>query len=147
MMMVNIKKITKFSTEQERKLLCIFAKMDDEVKIDIFHQQKKLFFKLKKKYKEDSEVIMLASLYIAISKISNFDLKILNLKNKHLKKNVKEEKLLEYWSIVKDLKLNKNLSFREIAMFLQKYYKFKISFSTIFKVWKRIENQKNKEEK
>lgn len=50
----------------------------------------------------------------------------------------KKEKLLQYYPLVKQLK-QANTSYRDISDYLLKYHKFKISYSTVYKLYNKIE--------
>lgn len=136
---------TKLPKDVQSQRLRQFAKVDISTKLKILDLQKQKFHHLKSLYREEeNNVITLASLVLAIDfrmkEMGDTDLKVSKLKQaSYVKRSLKKEKLLCYWGIVRDLKLNKNLSFREIASYLKRYHKFEIVHSSIYKIWSEIE--------
>jgi hypothetical protein len=51
----------------------------------------------------------------------------------------KREKLLGLWAIVKTLKIDQNMSYRQISEYLKKYHKLEVAHSLIHKIWIEIE--------
>ncbi|WP_177202065.1 hypothetical protein [Hydrogenimonas thermophila] len=45
---------------------------------------------------------------------------------------------MNYWAVVKTLRAD-GFSFRSIAEYLRKEYKFDVGYSLIFNVWKEVE--------
>ena len=129
-----IENISKKTIIQRKSLLKSFEKFDDLQHYEIINNKNLLFHKLKSKNKEieKNSILELAALYIAIDEfmeqLNEIDKKLIKFKNKN-KSNLKKEKLRQYWSIVKELKELKKMSFRDIALYLKKYHKFNISFS------------------
>jgi len=58
---------------------------------------------------------------------------------------MKRQKLLGYWAVVKSLKIEERMSFRDISAYFTKYHKLEVSYSTIYGLW--IELETNKKEK
>jgi hypothetical protein len=92
----------------------------------------------------------LASLILAIDSVAK-ELNLVNrnamkLRGKNHKTKVKREKLLGYWAIVRTLKLEQSMSFRDISSYFKKYHKFEVSYSTIRELWIELENKTNIEE-
>lgn len=146
-----IEKITKMTQESQNKELRLFAKVDITTKLKILSFQKQQFHILRKNYTdEDNAVLTLASILLAIKKIASeiddINMKAIQFKVKQQKNCLKREKLLERWSIVKTLKSEQNLSFRQISEYFKKYHKIEVSYSTIFNMWNEIESN-NKETK
>lgn len=136
--------IIKKTIIEQRRLLKFFAKMNLIQQKEIINNQRTIFHKLKNITQKniDNSTLTLASLIISIDTFilaqNNTELNFIKFNNKNIKK-YKTEKLLTYWSIVKELKVKKNMSFREISNFLKKYHKLEISYSLIYKVWSEIE--------
>lgn len=106
--------------------------------------QNSLFHKLKNYNKEVSNAILtLSSLILAVDsvvkEIDSVSFNALKLKNKNPKSKIKKEKLLSYWAVVRTLKLEENMSFRDISSYLKKYHKFEVSYSLIYQKWQQIE--------
>ena len=68
------------------------------------------------------------------------NLKAIKLRAKNSKTKVKRQKVLGYWAIVRTLKLEQNMSFRDIATYFAKYHKLEVSYSTVYELWNELEN-------
>lgn len=144
-------KITKIDQEAQNQKLRLFAKVDFETKIQILEQQKQIFHKLKTNYSDiKNEILTFASLILAIDKVvkklDDVNLNAIKLRSKNNKSKIKRQKVLGYWGIVRTLKLEQNMSFRDIATYFKKYHKLEISYSTIYELWTELENNIKKEE-
>ena len=147
----NCETITKMNQESQNQRLRLFAKVDITTKLKILASQKQLFHKLKSSYGDvDNTVLSLSSLILAIDvtekKLDDVNLNVIKLRNKNSKTKVKRQKVLGYWAIVRTLKLEQNMSFRDIATYFAKYHKLNVSYSPIFELWNEIENNKKNEE-
>lgn len=143
--------ITKLNLESQNQKLRLLAKVDVEAKLKIIQDQKPIFHKLKNDYSDvDNAVLTLSSIILSIDKFSNnhnkvnFD--VMKLRAKNNKSKVKRQKILGYWAIVRTLKLEENMSFRDISAYFKKYHKLEVSYSTIFQLWNEIENYNIKKE-
>lgn len=146
-----IEQITKQTLESQNQHLRFFARVDLPMKLQILQLQKPLFHKLKSAYSDiDNAILTLASLILAIDSIvketDKVDLNAIKLRGKNHKSKIKREKLLGYWAIVRTLKLEQNMSFRDISVYFAKYHKFEVSYSTIYELWNELENNKEHEE-
>jgi uncharacterized protein YoxC len=126
-----IEQITKLNQESQKKLLRFFLRLNLEMKLKTLKNQKKLFHKLKTIHNDiNHEILTLCSLIISIEEIYNeLDEVFLNsmqISSVNNKQNQKRQKLIGYWSIVKTLKNEHKLSFRQISEYLYKYHKFDI---------------------
>lgn len=140
-----LENITKLNFESQNQRLRLFAKVDITTKLKILQYQKQLFHKLKDVHRDmDNAALTLASLILAIDGIAKeFDdvnLNVIKLRGKNNKAKVKRQKVLGYWAIVRTLKLEQNMSFRDIATYFAKYHKFEVSYSTIYELWNELEN-------
>jgi len=140
-----LENIIKLSFESQNQRLRLFAKVDITTKLKILQYQKQLFHKLKDVYRDmDNAALTLASLILAIDGIvKEFDdvnLNVIKLRGKNNKAKVKRQKVLGYWAIVRTLKLEQNMSFRDIATYFAKYHKLEVSYSTIYELWNELEN-------
>ena len=156
-----IEKTTRSSRDEQNFLLRYYARVDVNLKVEILSKHRKIFYIIKQK--NDTEVsieeISYSSLILAIKftyadlqklsskKFDNMDLKeiqditlldIQSFKSKRHYKKSKKDKLLQYWGVVKLLR-NENISFRDIAVYLKRKYRFEIGYSTVYEVWKKIE--------
>lgn len=140
-----LENITKLNFESQNQRLRLFAKVDIATKLKILQYQKQLFHKLKDVHRDmDNAALTLASLILAIDGIAKeFDdvnLNVIKLRGKNNKAKVKRQKVLGYWAIVRTLKLEQNMSFRDIATYFAKYHKLEVSYSTIYELWNELEN-------
>jgi uncharacterized protein YoxC len=141
-----IEQITKLNQESQKKLLRFFIRLNLEMKLKTLKNQKKLFHKLKTIHNDiNHEILTLCSLIISIEEIYNeLDEVFLNsmqISSVNNKQNQKRQKLIGYWSIVKTLKNEHKLSFRQISEYLYKYHKFDISYSTIYEIWNELKEK------
>lgn len=146
-----IEKITKKSYELQNQNLRLFARIELPLKLQILQLQKPLFHQLKSAYSDvDNAILTLSSLVLAIDllqrNIDNVNLKAIKLRDKNHKAKIKREKVLGYWAIVRALKLEQNMSFRDISIYFKKYHKFEVSYSTIYELWNELENNTNNKE-
>lgn len=137
--------ITKLNQESQNQKLRLFAKFDIQTKLKIIVNQKQLFHKLKQKYSDvDNNILTLSSLILAIDSVvkelDDVSFNAIKLRSKNNKNKIKREKLLSYWGIVITLKLEQNMSFRDIATYFGKYHRLEISYSTIYRLWNELEN-------
>ena len=143
--MINCETITKLNQESQNQKLRLFAKVDITTKLKILTSQKQLFHKLKSSYGDiDNTVLTLCSLILAIDLIANelddVNLNAIKLRGKNNKAKIKRQKVLGYWAIVRTLKLEQNMSFRDIATYFVKYHKLEVSYSTVYELWNELEN-------
>ena len=136
--------ITKLNQECQNQRLRLFAKVDISTKIKILALQKQLFHKLKNAHSDvDNTILTLSSLILAVNSVEKeFDdvnLKAIKLRAKNSKTKVKRQKVLGYWAIVRTLKLEQNMSFRDIATYFAKYHKLVDSYSTVYELWYELE--------
>jgi hypothetical protein len=129
----------------QNQKLRLFAKVDLKMKLQILQLQKQLFHKLKNTHSDvDNATLTLTSLILAIeaivNQIDNINLNAIKLRSKNNKSTKKRQKLLGYWAIVRTLKVDQNMSFRDIATYFAKYHKLEVSYSTIFSLWNELEN-------
>lgn len=140
--------LTKKPLSEQNRLLKLFAKLSLAQRKEIVAKQRPIFHTLKDaKGKEfNNETLTLASQIIAIERYENtlneYELKVIKYKEKKANKNNKTGKLLLIWAIVKDLKINKEMSFREIADYLTDS-KFEVSYSLVYREWQKYEGKVN----
>ena len=136
--------ITKLNLESQNQRLRLFAKVDITTKLKILTSQKQLFHKLKSAYGDkDNTILTLASLVLAVDlvakELDDVNLNAIKLRGKNNKAKIKRQKVLGYWAIVRALKLEQNMSFRDIATYFAKYHKLEVSYSTIYELWNELE--------
>ncbi|MDD2887639.1 MAG: hypothetical protein PHY66_08220 [Aliarcobacter sp.] len=139
--------LTKKPIDDQKVLLKHFAKLNSSQQKKVLNRQRDTFHKLKSLNNRDvdKDTLTLASLIISIddfiNSLSSTKLKVIKFKNKKPQVKLKTQKLLSYWSIVKELKENEKMSFRDISDYLQRNHKFGVSYSLIFKIWVEIEER------
>lgn len=141
-----LEKITKLNQESQNQNLRLFARVDLQTKLQIFQLQKQLFHKLKSAHSDvDNTILTLSSLIISIDvvakELDEINLNAIKLRGKNNKAKIKRQKVLGYWAIVRTLKLEQNMSFRDIATYLSRYHKLDVSYSTIYELWNELENK------
>lgn len=144
-------KLTKMNQNSQNQKLRLFAKVDIANKLKILEYQKQLFHKIKSAYSDVNNIILtFSSLILAIDKfekeIDSVNLNSIKLKGGKVKGNIKRQKVLGYWAIVRTLKLDQKMSFREISAYFAKYHKLKVSYSTIYELWNELENNIKRKE-
>lgn len=142
----SIEIITKFSLEIQNQNLRLFARVDLKTKLQILQLQKQLFHRLKSTHSDvDNTILTLSSLVLAIDAVAKeldeINLNAIKLRGKNNKAKIKRQKVLGYWAIVRTLKLEQNMSFRDIATYFAKYHKLEVSYSTIYELWNELENK------
>lgn len=142
----NCETITKMNQESQNQRLRFFAKVDITTKLKILASQKQQFHRLKSSHGDiDNTVLTLSSLILAIDLIANelddVNLNVIKLRGKNSKAKIKRQKVLGYWAIVRTLKLEQNMSFRDISAYFAKYHKLNVSYSTIFELWNKLEKK------
>jgi hypothetical protein len=145
-----LEELTKHSLESQNQKLRLLAKVDLDTKLKIFQYQKLLFHKLKSIHDNvELTVLTLSSLILAIDsvtkEIDSVNFNVIKFRGKNNKVKKKRQKLLGYWTIVQTLKLEQNMSFRDIASYFAKYHKLEVSYSTIYELWNELENTQIKE--
>lgn len=145
--MNEVQKMTQLSDEAQNQQLRFFARVNLEIKLKILRDQKQLFHRFKGLHTNtDNAILTLASLLIAIKQESNsidpIDLNLIKLRGKNNKRRMKRDILLGYWAIVQKLRNDENISYRKISRYLYKYHQQEISHSTIYAVWREIEENK-----
>lgn len=138
--------ISKLSYETQKQKLRFFVRLELVIKLQIFQNQTKIFHKLRQNYIDDSkEMLSYIAFILAIDEeIGQMDIVNLNavkLKSRQFRRRAKREKLLSYWAIIKTLRVNEKMSFRQISEYLLKYHKLAIAHSTIFNLWCEIEKE------
>lgn len=148
-LVITCKTITKMSEEVQKQKLKFFVKCDERTKLEIISIQREIFRKIKnnENYREASnQLITLASLILAIElclkKMNSIKINSIKQRSKKRKANQKKERLLQYWSIVVQLKEDEDYSFRAISEYLYKFHRFEVSHSTINNLWNVIEVEK-----
>ena len=136
--------ITKLTTEQQNQLLRYFVRLAQESKVKVMELNRDMFYPLKQKHSDVSlAVLSYASLVLSIQKFKNLtsevEINAINIRTKTLRRQPKKDRLIGYLALIKALRNEKKLSFRQIAEYLKKYHKLNIVHSTIHKLWRELE--------
>ena len=147
-MLTNQEIITKMNSNSQNQRLRLFAKVDISTKLKILALQKQQFHQLKNAHSDiDNVILTLSSLILAIDAIEKeFDdvnLNAIKLRAINSKVKIKRQRILGYWAIVRTLRLDQKMSFRDISVYFHKYHKLKVSYSTIYELWNKLENNTN----
>ena len=139
-----VEKITKVTYEEQNKVLRKFLRTDVETRCEIFSLQTSFFHQTKPMYKKlKNAVLTYGTLILAIndfySEEDETDIEILKIRARKLVRAQKREYLVGKWAIVRRLRMKHNLSYRKIANYFQDVDGFEVSYSTVFKVWKELE--------
>ena len=139
-----ITNITKMNYEEQNQQLRLFARIDLLTKLQITEQQNPIFHKLKAKHQDMDKVILSFSAHIlainsVLCKRDNVTLNASKLCSRSVRSKLKRDKIISYWAIVKTLKLEQNMSFRQIVLYLKKYHKLSVAHSTISTMWNELE--------
>lgn len=151
-MQKKIEIITKLDLKSQNQQLRLFAKVDIATKLKILEHQKQLFHKLKNIHGDnDNAVLTLASLILAVDNIAKeldgVNLNAIKLRCKSAIYKAKRDRLLGYWAIIRTLKIEQSMSFRQIAEYLKKYHKFEVAHSTVYELWNELESKLKNGEK
>ena len=139
-----------YTEEQQNALLRFFARISIEKKLEVMEDSRKKFYKLKEKNKEStlrelSYISLLKSIKSLQNNSSDIELKLIKMRCRNVKIAKKREKVIAKWSLIKTLKKEQGLSFRQISQYLEKFHKLKVAHSLIFELWQKIENNKKEE--
>ena len=139
--------LTRLDVKGIKKALMEFADFDIEIRNEIFKMQRTNFHKLKERHKDcDNETLSQSALVISIREYIKSILQEKREMQKFMKKFTKQGKkermLLERWSRIRKAILEENVSFRQLAIFLNDKYHIQVNHSYIHKIWNKIEGDK-----
>lgn len=142
---LKLEQLTKMTNDSQNSTLRSFTRSDLEIKLKVMQLQKQLFHKLKSIHSEmDNAILTLASLILSIDVVvKNMNIVKLNamkLRGNNNKTKIKRQKVIGYWAVVRTLKIEQNMSFRNISSYFRKYHKLEVSYSTIYTLWNELEN-------
>ena len=140
----NCETITKLDAKGIKKALMEFADFDIDERNEIFKIQRTHFHRLKELHKDFSnETLSQCSLVTAvreyIKSIPQEKREIQKFMKKFTKQGKKERMLLERWSRIRKAILEENVSFRQLAIFINDKYHIQVNHSYIHKIWKKVE--------
>lgn len=134
----------KLSSKAIRKVLHDFADFDEKTRNLILKNKKNKFHQLKNKYKDvDNQILEQSVLIISIREyiqsIPQEKREMQKFMKKFTKQGKKEKMLLERWSRIRKAILEENVSFRQLAIFLNDKYHIQVNHSYVYKIWKKVE--------
>ncbi|MGJ0320166.1 hypothetical protein [Aliarcobacter cryaerophilus] len=140
----NCETITKLDAKGIKKALMEFADFDIDERNEIFKIQRTHFHRLKELHKDFSnETLSQCSLVTAvreyIKSIPQEKREMQKFMKKFTKQGKKERMLLERWSRIRKAILEENVSFRQLAIFINDKYHIQVNHSYIHKIWKKVE--------
>ena len=140
----NCEALTRLDVKGIKKALMEFADFDIEIRNEIFKIQRTHFHRLKERHKDcDNETLSQSSLVISIREyiqsIPQEKREMQKFMKKFTKQAKKERMLLERWPRIRKAILEDNISFREIAIFLNEKYHIQVNHSYVYKIWKKVE--------
>ena len=139
--------LLKKTDKEQKQLLRHFTKMPPESKMKVMGIKREIFHPLRQNNQGiDLSILSYVSLILSIEKYqvgsSDLDKNVIEIRSNSFPKHPKKNKLLNKWALVKELKEEKDLSFRQISEYLKKYHKLSIAHSTIYELWQELENIK-----
>jgi len=145
-------RLLKKTDEEQKAILRSFLKMPLESRVKAMEESRAIFYPLKENNKDvPLHLLSYVSLVLAIVKYQHItdDIKkyTVAIRSKSYRKQPKRDKLLGKWALIKLLKNDENLSFRQIAAYLYKYHKLSVVHSTIYDLWCELEVTKKQGEK
>ncbi len=145
-----VTRLLKKTDEEQKAILRSFVKMPLEARLKAMEESRNIFYPLREENKDVAlQLLSYASLVLAIVKYEdatdNMQKYTVAMRSKSYRKQPKREKLLGKWAIIKSLKNDEGLSFRQIATYLQKYHKLSVVHSTIYDMWCELEITKKGE--
>ncbi len=137
----------KISEEEQRHRLRNFARCTPYEWLEIMRLHREFIYRLKHtNVDEDINTLSYIALSFAIGEnirlSDTIEAKANKVRSRHEKRNRQREQLLRYWAIVRTLKNEESLSYRNIATYLKKNKKLEIDHSTIWKLWNELETPK-----
>ena len=136
--------LTKLNVKGIKKAFKDFADFDIDARNEIFKMQRANFHKLKERHKDcDNETLSQSALVISIREyiksIPQEKCEMQKFMKKFTKQGKKERMLLERWSRIRKAILEENVSFRQLAIFINDKYHIQVNHSYIHKIWKKVE--------
>ncbi len=136
--------LTKLDVKGIKKAFKDFSNFDIDTRNEIFKIQRTHFHRLKERHKNcDNETLTQSSLVISIREyiqsIPKEKREIQKFMKKFTKQGKKERMLLERWPRIRKAILEENVSFRQLAIFLNEKYDLDVKYSYINKIWNKIE--------
>lgn len=149
-MHATVTRLLKITEEEQKAILRSFVKIPLEARVKVMEESRIIFYPLRDENRDTAlQLLSYASLILAIVKYQDVtdDVKrhTVAMRSKSYRKQPKRDKLLGKWALIKSLKNDESLSFRQIAAYLQKYHKLSVVHSTIYDMWCELEITKKGE--
>lgn len=143
-MHATVTRLLKITEEEQKAILRSFVKMSLESRVKVMEESRAIFYRLREENKDVSiHILSYTSFILAIIKYQDttdvLKRHIVAIRSKSYRKQPKRDKLLGKWALIKSLKNDESLSFRQIAAYLQKYHKLSVVHSTIHDMWCELE--------
>lgn len=145
-------RLLKKTDEEQKAILRAFASIPLEAKVMIMEFNRDVFYPLRQENRDiPLPILSYAALILAIEKYraqtTGLDKNVIDVRAKSFRKQPKRDKLIGKWALIRSLKNDKNLSFRQISIYLKKYHKLSVAHSTIYDLWRELEIRKKQGEK
>ena len=137
--------ITQLDSKDQKRLLHLFARLNELLRVEIFENQRTIFHKIKSKYIDiENNTIGYCSFILAIKEFEsnvNFDeLQSIKFENQYRKIDI-NEKLSTVVSVIIQLREKQNFTYRDIAKYLKKNHRINVAHSTIFRFYNQIKDK------
>ena len=140
-------KLLKMTDDQQKIAIRKFSKLTTCQRIGVMQEHRKIFYVLKQRNKQVNvntlSYLAFIRAILVLTDEDNLNYKVTKLRSNFKKSHSKFEILLERWALIKELRTEHTMSFRDISSYLLKYHKIKIAHSTIFEMWQKLEKNKD----
>lgn len=143
-------RLLKKTDEEQKAILRAFVSMPLESKMKAMELNRNIFYPLKQENRDiPLPILSYVAMILAIEKYraqtTGLDKNVIDVRAKSFRKQPKRDKLIGKWALIRSLKNDKNLSFRQISNYLKKYHKLSVAHSTIYDLWRELEVEKQGE--
>jgi hypothetical protein len=145
-------RLLKKTDEEQKAILRAFVSMPLESKMKAMELNRNIFYPLKQENRDiPLPILSYVAMILAIEKYraqtTGLDKNVIDVRAKSFRKQPKRDKLLGKWALIRSLKNDKNLSFRQISNYLKRFHKLSVVHSTIYDLWRELEIRKKQGEK
>jgi len=143
-------RLLKKTDEEQKAILRAFVSMPLESKMKAMELNRNIFYPLKQENRDiPLPILSYVAMILAIEKYraqtTGLDKNVIDVRAKSFRKQPKRDKLIGKWALIRSLKNDKNLSFRQISNYLKKYHKLSVAHSTIYDLWRELEVERQGE--
>jgi hypothetical protein len=137
--------ITQLDSNEQKRLLHLFARLNEQLRVEILDSQKDTFHKLKFNYIEvENKKLSYCAFVLSIKEFQNNvnldELRSIKFENQYKKIDV-NEKLSTVVSVFIQLREKQNFTYRDIAKYLKKNHRIDVAHSTIFRFYNQIKDK------